>query len=227
MIPWLEVSETINFPPVSHVLSDPDGLLCAGADLAPKTLISAYCQGIFPWFSAQDPILWWSPAERCVIYPDQIHISRSMQKVLKKNTYSVGFTNRFKEVISACAAPRKDDSGTWITSEMITAYSTLFDMGVAHAVGLFDGKHLIGGLYGLSIGRVFFAESMFSAVPNASKIVLIWLARELQKSNYLFIECQNESPHLNAMGATMIKRKDYLDYLKQACFEKPSKECGK
>ena len=170
MIPWLDPHAAHSpFPPLATALTDPNGLLAAGGDLSPQRLIEAYRSGIFPWFNEGEPILWWSPDPRMVLVPGELKISRSLSKALKKGGYEIRFDSAFIEVMQACAAPRKKQAGTWIHPDMIAAYTVLHQMGLAHSVETWiDGK-LAGGLYGIALGRMFFGESMFSRVPDASK----------------------------------------------------------
>jgi leucyl/phenylalanyl-tRNA--protein transferase len=220
VIPWIDDSQPV-FPDPSLALEDPDGLLCAGGNLAPTTLIEAYSKGIFPWFSEHDPILWWSPNNRCVIFPSDIHESKSLSRATKKFSGKISINTQFKAVMKACAEPRKEDSGTWITDNMISAYCELADLDVAHSIELIEDDKLVGGLYGLSLGKVFFAESMFSRIPNASKILLVELARRLDRAGFAMIDCQVENPHLLSMGATIIKRHEYLEKLRANIIKSP------
>ncbi|MCV6590446.1 MAG: leucyl/phenylalanyl-tRNA--protein transferase [Marinobacterium sp.] len=213
MIPWL--TEQTGFPPLSQALSDPDGLLAAGGDLSEQRLIEAYAQGIFPWYSDGDPILWWSPDPRCVLFPDQLHISRSLRKSMRKQNYSVTFDQSFAEVMQACAGPRTGNPGTWITNEMFAAYCHLHQQGWAHSVELWQGNKLAGGLYGIAIGRVFFGESMFSHVSNGSKIAFAWLVEQLKNWGYAVIDCQVRSEHLISLGAQEISRELFAQLLAQ------------
>lgn len=209
-IPWLD--HTLKFPSTSTALTDPDGLLAAGGDLSPDRLLQAYSQGIFPWYSEGQPILWWSPDPRCVIFPHEVHISRSLKKFIRQTKPTLTFDQAFAEVIHHCA--RLDtDEGTWITNEMEEAYIELHQLGFAHSVEVWDEKELIGGLYGIAIGRCFFGESMFSLRPNASKIAFTSLCKQLKEWNYAIIDCQVENPHLLTLGAHCIDRKDFLSIL--------------
>ncbi len=213
-IPWLEGKQ--DFPPIDQALADPDGLLAAGGDLSPERVLSAYRQGIFPWFEEDQPILWWSPNPRAVLIPSDIHISKSLKKTLRRHTYTLRFDTYFLEVMEACAGARDYTDATWITEEMIEAYSTLHDMGVAHSVEVWDGENLVGGLYGLAIGKVFFGESMFSRARDTSKIALVYLAEHLQKWGFELIDCQVENEHLLSLGAQSIQRSEFkkqLDFL--------------
>jgi leucyl/phenylalanyl-tRNA--protein transferase len=216
---WLDPDNT-DFPPASSALSDPNGLLGAGGDLSSQRLISAYRQGVFPWYEDNQPILWWSPDPRCVIFPEQLHISKSLKKVLRKKKYEVVFDQDFSAVIDACSAARKFSDGTWITQDMKNAYITLSRQGIAHSVEVRREGRLIGGLYGLAMGRFFFGESMFSHETNASKIAFVHLVEQLRSWGYYLIDCQVYSEHLTTLGACEISRNEYLDCLDQWVEEK-------
>lgn len=205
------------FPHPSLALTEPNGLLAAGGDLSPQRLIAAYKQGIFPWYNQGQPILWWSPDPRLVLFPEQLHISRSLRKRLRQGTYQITLDQNFPEVIQACANPRYDNEGTWITTEMKTAYIRLHRMGIAHSVEAWEGGKLIGGLYGLSIGRIFFGESMFSQRPDASKVAFVYLCRQLQRWGFPLVDCQIQSEHLQRLGAQTIPRIKFLHWLEQLC----------
>ncbi len=211
MIPWLE--RHTPFPPVEQALRRANGLLCAGGDLSPERLIDAYRHGIFPWFSAGEPILWWSPDPRMVLLPSEVKISRSLAKTLRHGHYAVRLDTAFAEVIHACVQPRNEDSGTWITPEMQAAYCRMHELGYAHSVETWiDGK-LCGGLYGMAIGRAFYGESMFSRATDASKIALAHLARLLECKGYAVIDCQMSTPHLASLGAREISRRQFVQGL--------------
>jgi leucyl/phenylalanyl-tRNA--protein transferase len=204
VIPWL--GREIAFPPLESALREPNGLLAAGGDLSPRRLIAGYRRGIFPWFSEGDPILWWSPDPRMVLVPAELKVSRSLAKTLRNRPYEVRFDSAFDDVIRACAAPREGEPGTWITAEMRAAYGRLHRLGHAHSVETWiDGK-LAGGLYGVAIGAMFFGESMFSRVRDASKIALTHLARRLQAAGFGLIDCQMRTDHLASLGAREIPR---------------------
>jgi leucyl/phenylalanyl-tRNA--protein transferase len=189
-------------------LADLDGLLAIGGDLRTERLLLAYENGIFPWFSEGDPICWYSPHERCVIYPDQVYISKSMRKLLKDEVFEISYDQDFEGVIFNCAkVGRKDQPGTWITKEMQQAYIELHKKGHGHSVEVWQGGRLVGGLYGVRIGRVFCGESMFSLVSNASKCALIWLAGNM---GFSLIDCQLPNDHLMSLGAVMISRNEYM-----------------
>jgi len=193
-------------------LAEPDGLLAIGGDLSVDRLLNAYSNGIFPWFSEGDPILWYAPHERCVIYPDKIKISKSMRKVLAAETFAITVDKAFTDVILNCAnTPRKGQDGTWITDEMQKAYINLHEQGFAHSIEVWLNDTLVGGLYGLKINNVFCGESMFSHISNASKVALI----HLSKLNVELIDCQIPNDHLLSLGAEMIDMEDYLDILQE------------
>ena len=212
MIPWLQHSSD-PFPPIDQAINDPNGLLAAGGSLSKERLIDAYRSGIFPWYSPGEPILWWSPDPRCVVIPDQIHISRSMRKRLKKKDYTVVFDRNFSSVMDACSAPRKDAEGTWISDQMKLAYNALHKEGVAHSVEVYINDELVGGLYGLSMGKLFFGESMFSRAKDSSKIAFILMVEQLQKWGYALIDCQVSNDHLFSLGAIEISRESFQLYL--------------
>ncbi|MBN2090540.1 leucyl/phenylalanyl-tRNA--protein transferase [candidate division KSB1 bacterium] len=205
----------IIFPPPD--LADPDGLLAIGGDLCPKRLLMAYRMGIFPWFSPGEPILWWSPDPRLVLEPTDIHISKSLQKLIRQQKYEIRLDTAFPSVIEACAnAPRKIGNGTWITDEMQVAYIQLHELGFAHSVECWQEDNLVGGLYGVSIGRIFCGESMFSKLPNTSKITLVALANLLKLKAFHLIDCQLPTTHLISLGAFEMKRSEFLKRLEQA-----------
>ena len=205
------------FPNPRHAAEEPDGLLAVGGNLAPTTLIDAYRQGIFPWFGDDDPILWWSPATRCVIRPQHYHISKSLLKCLRRHPYQITTDKAFDRVIEACAVPRVEMgvavSGTWITPEMMVAYSTLHTMGYAHSVEVWDHDELVGGVYGIASGAVFCGESMFSGVTNGSKIALAYLCKWLATNDFALLDCQIINPHLLSVGAEPMTRHVFLDLL--------------
>lgn len=198
------------FPPVEQ--ATPEGLLAIGGDLSSERLLDAYRRGIFPWYSAGQPILWWSPDPRAILYLDQFKVSRSLRKRLRKKTFSLSFDKCFRKVVESCAAPRKKDpvGGTWITREMISAYDHLHAMGYAHSVECWHDNRLVGGLYGLAIGRGFFGESMFTVMTDASKVALAGLVGCLSRWGFSFIDCQLSSPHILRLGAIEIPRAEFL-----------------
>lgn len=196
------------FPPVS--MSEPDGLLAIGGDLTPERLLLAYRSGIFPWYNRK-PILWWSPDPRFVLYPDEIKVSGSMKQVLKKDTFRISFNECFETVVDRCrTAPREGQDGTWITRDMLRAYTTLHKQGYAMSVECWQGTELVGGLYGVRIGRCFFGESMFAAVSNASKAAFITFVQQY-RTQLAIIDCQVHTPHLASLGARFISRVSFLD----------------
>ena len=215
MIPWLD-PDNVKFPPLGRALDEPNGLLAAGGNLSIDTLLKAYKHGVFPWYSSPDPILWWSPDPRTVLYADNLYIARSMQKVLRKAPFQITFDQAFVEVIEACAAPRDYTDGTWITPAVKKAYIELHHAGPAHSIEVWQGKDLVGGLYGIAIGCAFMGESMFSRQSNASKYALIHLSQKLHKAGFHFIDCQVPSPHLHSLGAVDIPRKQFQQALAKA-----------
>jgi len=209
MIPWLYADTP--FPPVAQALKEPNGLLAGGGDLSPQRLLAAYRRGIFPWYSPGEPILWWSPDPRMVLFPGALRITRSLAKTLRNADYRVTLDSAFAQVIAACAAvPRPGQNGTWITTEMQQAYIRLHALGYAHSIETWRGGQLVGGLYGVAIGRAFCGESMFSHVTDASKIALAHLCRFLAERGFGIIDCQMETAHLTSLGARPIPRDDYL-----------------
>lgn len=207
MIPWLGRAHA--FPPLESALPEPNGLLAAGGDLSPQRILAAYRRGIFPWFSAGDPILWWSPDPRMVLYPAEIKVSRSLRKTLRREDYEIRVDTSFRTVMEACAQPRDGQPGTWIVQAMIDAYCALAALGYAHSVETWRDGELIGGLYGVSIGRAFFGESMFSRASDASKIALVHLARQLERWQFGPIDCQMRTSHLESLGARQISRASF------------------
>lgn len=211
---WIQPHDT-RFPNVALALREPDGLLAVGGDLAPQRLIEAYRNGIFPWYSADQPVLWWSPDPRAVLFPENFRASHSLRKLLRQHRYRVTYDTHFTAVINACAAPRDDDAGTWITPEMIAAYSELHRLGHAHSVEVWHGGDLVGGLYGVALGKVFFAESMFSQHANTSKVALAQLTTRLHAQDYKLIDCQMHTPHLASLGAEELPRHEFIHLLQQ------------
>ena len=213
MIPWLESTE--NFPPLELALREPNGLLCAGGDLTPQRLVQAYLNGIFPWYSPGEPILWWSPDPRMVLFPAEFHLSRSLRKTLRNGNYRVRLDTGFKAVIQACArTPRRDQPGTWITPEIQAAYCKLHELGYAHSVETWVDEKLVGGLYGIAIGKMFYGESMFAHATDASKIAIAHLVRFLEEKGFGMIDCQMNTPHLSSLGAREIPRRHFIDRLR-------------
>lgn len=212
-LPWLSEID-LQFPAVGRALRDPDGLLAAGGDLRPERLVRAYEQGIFPWYQ-EPPILWWSPSIRMVLHPEALKVSRSMHKLLRQGRYRVTLDTAFPQVIAQCAAMREAGPGTWITPEMREAYCNLHVRDIAHSVEVWEGEALVGGLYGIAMGQLFFGESMFSLRPNASKTALVWLTRQLQAWHFKLIDCQVPSEHLRSLGASEMSRSEFQLYLEQ------------
>ena len=206
----------LRFPPVDS--ASPEGLLAVGGDLRPERLLEAYRHGIFPWYDEDQPILWWSPDPRTVLFPDKFHISRSLKRSLRPGIFSVTLDTCFRDVMTQCAGPRPQypDGGTWITAEMLEAYTRLHEQGYAHSVETWQKGELVGGLYGVALGGAFFAESMFTRVPDASKIGLVFLVRQLHAWGFRIIDCQQSSPHVIRFGAEEIPRCDFLDHLSAA-----------
>ncbi|MDX1695830.1 MAG: leucyl/phenylalanyl-tRNA--protein transferase [Ketobacteraceae bacterium] len=219
-IPLVKSDDT-RFPPVEMALKEPEGLLAAGGDLSVERLLEAYRQGIFPWYEEGQPILWWSPDPRCVVFPSEYKISRSIRKVINKGTFTIRMDTAFREVIEACAAPRSYSDGTWITDDMLTAYCRLHHQGYAHSVECWQDGTLVGGLYGVSLGRVFFGESMFSRVSNASKVAFVNLVNHCQRMDFPLIDCQVTNHHLLSLGAHEIPRERFTRLLQQHIPEEP------
>jgi leucyl/phenylalanyl-tRNA--protein transferase len=214
-LPWLDPA-TNSFPPVEQALVEPNGLLAAGGDLSATRLIEAYRRGIFPWYESPQPILWWSPSPRMVLFPGQVHVSRSLQKRLKRQEYQLTFDRAFGQVIEYCSRVNRDgQEDTWIGGEMVAAYQQLYELGYAHSVETWYEGELVGGLYGIAIGRVFFGESMFSLRSDASKVAFVHLARQLQNWGFSLIDCQVTNPHLISLGAEEIDRDHFLGIIEQ------------
>ena len=214
MIPWL--SDRAVFPPVERALAEPNGLLAAGGDLSPARILAAYRLGIFPWFSPGDPILWWSPDPRMVLLPGELKISRSLRRTLCRGGYQVRLDSAFDQVIATCAAlPRDGQAGTWISADMRAAYGELHRLGFAHSVETWVDGELVGGLYGIALGRAFFGESMFSLRTDASKIALAHLCAHLRTREFGIIDCQMETAHLASLGAATLSRREFCRRLAQ------------
>lgn len=224
---WLSTNDASVFPPVEQAL--PDGLLAAGGDLSSQRLASAYRHGIFPWFNENDPILWWSPDPRMVLFTDEINISKSFRKSIRKSHLQVTIDTAFERVIQACSQPRvingSVEAGTWIHPDMIAAYTELHQQGLAHSVECWSNENLVGGLYGIAIGQVFFGESMFSIEANSSKIALVALCKQLHANGFPLIDCQIYSDHLASLGAYEIPRTDFITTLTTYCQTMPSDFC--
>jgi leucyl/phenylalanyl-tRNA--protein transferase len=217
MIPWLRPGDPPgDFPPVEAALAEPNGLLCAGGDLSPERLLEAYRRGIFPWFSAGQPILWWSPDPRTVLYPDELKVSRSLAKSLRNRGYAASVDRAFVDVVEHCADRTLRPEGTWITPQMQGAYLNLHRLGFAHSVETWEAGRLVGGLYGVALGKAFFGESMFSTERDASKVALCALVASIRERGYRFIDCQVESEHLTSLGARRVSRGDFLRELAAA-----------
>lgn len=215
---WIDKDDSEDaFPSVDSALREPDGLLAVGGLLTTTRLQAAYRQGIFPWYSVGQPVLWWSPNPRCVLFPQELKVSRSLAKTLRKRRFTVTLDQDFAAVIDSCAMPRGDDQGTWITPAIRRAYTQLHHIGVAHSVECRLDGLLVGGLYGVALGRVFFGESMFSRVSDASKVAFVALARQLGRWGYPLIDCQVHSDHLQSLGAKTIPRNDFIAMLDQWC----------
>lgn len=208
------LTKELFFPPAEE--ADEDGILAVGGDLSPERLLLAYRSGIFPWFDEDEPILWWSPEERMVVFPDEFVISKSMRNILNRNIFKVTFNQHFREVISNCSSIKRDgQNGTWITNDMIEAYCKLNEMGVAKSVEVWQDEVLVGGLYGIDLGHIFCGESMFSKVSNASKVAFVSLVKKLRQENYRLLDCQVHNDHLESLGAREILRKDFLRIISQ------------
>ena len=214
MIPFLRPDDP--FPPVSKALRAPNGLLCAGADLSPPRLLDAYSRGIFPWFSEGDPILWWSPHPRMVLFPEELKVSRSLRKAVAKGLFETRYDTAFGEVMRECGAPRDGQAGTWIVPEMVAAYTRLHELGFAHSVESWKDGRLAGGLYGILLGRAFFGESMFSRETDASKVALVKLVARLEALGVGLVDCQQATRHLASLGAREIPRREFAQRLAES-----------
>jgi len=219
---WIDANDqNLNFPDVAFALTEPDGLLAIGGDLSPERLLMAYRNGIFPWYNAEEPILWWCPNPRSVLFPDQFKLSRSLRKTRAKTTYTITIDTAFSEVINACCEARKDQPGTWITAEMRSAYCEMHKLGYAHSIECWDNDQLIGGLYGMSIGQVFFGESMFSRKTDSSKLAFAYLVDKLKEWDFTLIDCQVKTAHLTSLGAEDIPREQFIKLLHRWCSTSP------
>ena len=217
-VAWLSPTDPPDsFPHIESALREPDGLLAAGGDLSTERLLLAYRSGIFPWYEEGQPILWWSPDPRCVVRPSEFHVSRRLRQYASRSTLTLSFNRAFEKVIEACAGSRKSQQGTWITADIMNAYKQLHADGWAHSVEVWDGEELVGGIYGLSIGRVFFGESMFSRQDNASKFALLGLCSILAKNDFELLDCQVLSQHLLTLGARLITRAEFSEILRGFC----------
>ena len=217
-ITWISKNDSVDaFPPASAALSEPDGLLAMGGDLSAERLIYAYKNGIFPWFNDNHPIMWWSPNPRCIFSPNTFHISRSLRKKFKNSNIIIKVNSDFSSVIRECAKPRSSIQGTWITEGMIKAYEILHGLGWAHSIEIWKSNNLVGGLYGIAIGRIFFGESMFSHLSNASKISLLFIANHLNSGDLKLLDCQITSTHLLKLGAVPMPRNEFIKNLDDQC----------
>ncbi len=211
VIPWLHADSP--FPPLEGALTEPNGLLAAGGDLAPERLLDAYRAGIYPWYSDGQPILWWSPDPRMVLFVDEFKVARSLRKLVAQRRFDIRIDTAFSQVVAACAQPRDESGGTWITSEIAEAYRRLHRLGYAHSIEAWRDGNLVGGLYGIAIGRMFFGESMFARESNASKVALVYLVDELKRQEVPLIDCQQETAHLATFGARPIARRLFAKQL--------------
>jgi len=208
MVPWLNADE-LSFPPLDQALAEPDGLIAVGGDLRPARLLSAYQRGIFPWYEDPQPILWWSPDPRTVLFPERVHISRSLRRRLRRSGFTVSADIDFDAVIQGCAAFSQRRPGTWITRDMAQAYGQLHRDGIAHSIEVWEHNRLVGGLYGIALGQIFFGESMFSRQTDASKIVITLLIAHLEYWGYRLLDCQVVSEHLRSLGASVMPRAEF------------------
>lgn len=223
MLTWLS-RENFDFPPLDKALNEPNGLLAAGGDLDPRRLVQAYRHGCFPWYQDDQPILWWSPDPRTVLFPEELHVSRSLAKCLRQQRFQVTIDQAFDQVIQGCAGPRAYADGTWITTPMQDAYRKLHAQGIAHSVEAWHGEELVGGLYGLAIGRLFFGESMFSRADNASKVAFATLVQRLKDAGFALIDCQMPTQHLHSFGARAISRREFAAYLRRHLDQSPLRD---
>jgi leucyl/phenylalanyl-tRNA---protein transferase len=219
MIRWLGPSDP--FPPVDAALTEPNGLLAAGGDLTPARLIDAYARGIFPWSSDEEPMLWWSPDPRMVLFLDELRVSRSLRRRIHASGLSVAADTAFRDVVAACADPRRDDEGTWITEAVIDAYIELHRRGHAHSIETWSDGALVGGLYGVTIGRMFYGESMFARESDASKVALAFLVRQLARWGFEMIDCQMSTSHLASLGAREIPRREFVSRMRTLTAREP------
>lgn len=217
-VAWLAPTDPPDaFPPVEFALKEPDGLLAAGGDLSRDRLLTAYRTGIFPWYEEGQPILWWSPDPRCVMHPAEFHISRRLARYARQSSFTLSCNTAFESVIAACAGDRKSQQGTWITADIKRAFADLHAAGWAHSIEIWDDEKLVGGIYGMSIGHVFFGESMFSHRDNASKFAMLGLCSILAQNDFEMLDCQVLSQHLLTLGARLIDRADFSNKLSSFC----------
>ncbi len=220
MLTWLQ-RDDLSFPPLEKAMREPNGLLAAGGDLSPARLLAAYRHGCFPWYQDGQPLLWWSPDPRTVLYPDELHVPRSLRKKLRQGAFRITFDQAFRDVIEGCAGPRDYAEGTWITTPMRDAYVELHRLGAAHSVEVWRDDQLVGGLYGLAMGRLFFGESMFSRTTDASKAGFVTLVEQLKQWGFELIDCQMPTQHLASFGARPISRRVFAETLAR-CLDEPS-----
>ncbi len=206
-----------DFPPLETALEHPDGLLAVGGDLTPSRIMIAYRRGIFPWYNNDQPILWWSPSQRLVLFPEQLKLSQSLRKTIRKQKFTLTMDQHFRQVITQCAAPRRTQKTTWITAEILEAYYQLHQHGFAHSVETWHNGELVGGLYGIALGKVFFGESMFALMTDASKVAFAHFVSQIQRWDYQLIDCQVQTEHLKTFGAIEIPRPTYRDLLDHLC----------
>ena len=217
-VTWLSPDDPPDsFPSVCRALTEPNGLLAAGGDLSAQRLLSAYRNGIFPWYEEGQPILWWSPDPRCIFLAGDFHVARRFRRDLRRSGAEIRINTAFGDVIRECAGPRRSEQGTWITPAMMTSYEDLHQNNWAHSIEVWQSGELVGGLYGLAIGKAFFGESMFSLIPGASKMALMYVANQLRHGEIELLDCQVESPHLTGLGARVMSRSDFTDRLSSAC----------
>ncbi|MEZ5540633.1 MAG: leucyl/phenylalanyl-tRNA--protein transferase [Pseudomonadota bacterium] len=220
---WIDSKDPASgFPDVELALRDPDGLLALGGDLSLPRLLAAYRRGIFPWYGPRQPILWWSPDPRLVLYPSDLHVSHSLARTLRRERFRVSFDRDFPAVIRHCAAPRPGQAGTWIIPEMQAAYIALHTAGYAHSAECWRDDVLVGGLYGVALGRIFFGESMFAREPDASKVAFVQLVRLLQQRGFRLIDCQVHTAHLASLGAITMPRREFVRILAESCADGPA-----
>lgn len=211
---WINRQSNI-FPPLGRALRSPSGLLAMGGDLSAERLVAAYRHGCFPWYSHGQPLMWWSPDPRTVLFPEELHVPRSLRKTLRQQHFRITYDSAFEQVIHACAQPRSSDSGTWVTPAMQSAYTRLHQLGHAHSVEVWHGQQLVGGLYGIAMGRLFFGESMFARMSDASKVGFATLVQDLQQAGFVLIDCQMPTEHLARFGARDIPRSKFQQYLQR------------